>query len=152
MKNILLILALALSLGAQAQRKLMSEMPFKKANGVLIATSDSALVALKKVGSTLIQQGYTIKNFDKDFFTILTEPKDISKPAYPTSIVVRAAAVPEGVALTAEFTMDLRVISPTSERVVRRVECTGKEPKGLFLSLVNIAKAYPNGQVKYIQQ
>lgn len=52
-----------------------SKEPFKKANAILIKTSLPAEEAFRMVGQTIIEAGYGIKNSDKDFFSINSEPK-----------------------------------------------------------------------------
>ncbi|NVO33273.1 hypothetical protein [Hymenobacter lapidiphilus] len=142
MKTTILLIALVLaSLLTQAQAA-FAPLPFKGANLILIQTPDSANVALDKIGRALVARGYTIKAFDKQFHTLLTEPLQVRTGAFPTTMTVKAIGRPEGgLLLSGELIADMRVLSPTSENTRVQVQQVGKGPAGYFLMLQQLAEA-----------
>ncbi|UOQ51721.1 hypothetical protein [Hymenobacter cellulosivorans] len=154
MKTLLLAVSLlfaTLTLRAQSAANPVSATPYKRANAVLVITSDSASVALKKLGAILVAKGYNIKKLDTDFNTITTEPKAVMGTQWYTVIAIRGAATPTGISLSAEVTTEIRAISPGSEHTVTRVFSNGKKPTGYFRWLMEIAASYPGATVHYTQ-
>lgn len=150
MRNLLIIFFILIGSYAWAQTNTTrAAAPFKKANTIIILTTDSATVALKKVGATMVSKGYSIKKFDKDFNTLETEPKVVRQGTFPMTMTIRSVAVAGGIALSAELVADMRAMSATSERTVVRVICLGKEPTGNFKTLQDIALAYPGAELRY---
>jgi hypothetical protein len=153
MKNLLILFFILVSYCAAAQTApTQAKTPFKKANTIIILTTDSASVALKKFGSILVSKGYIIKKLDKDFNTLETDPKSVRQGAFPMTMSIRSVSVPGGIALSAELVADMRVISPNSEHTVVRVICLGKEATGNFKTLQDLALAYPGGELRYTLQ
>lgn len=73
MKLLTLVLLTITAISTQAQQWV--DYPAKKVNKVCIVTTDSPLVALKKVAQTLLLNGYTIANKDADLLMLNTEFK-----------------------------------------------------------------------------
>lgn len=146
------ILALLLLLPCFCFGQVVSDKPFKKANVIVVQTSDSLNVALRTFGQALVARGYTIKSLDTNFHTLLTEPKQVRGGTMPMTIVVRATPAANGFAVTAESSMDLSGLGAGAQPKTQRLVVSGEKPKGPLVEVIEAAKAYPGGWVGYRQE
>lgn len=150
MKQLAVALLALAPLFAHAQAPISAPKP--KDNVVLIQTPDSAATALRNLAIVFVAQGYTINKLDKEFLTLLMEPKTLAH-SYNPVLTIRAAASQQTASL-------LRLsgaykASAGSIQVASPAEYMGSETgtnKTAFRELQKAALAYPGGQVSYAKE
>jgi hypothetical protein len=148
MKHLLLIIALLLPLGASAQKVIIGQeslLPFKKANVILATTPDSAKTALRKMAVIMQQKGFIIDRLDYDLLSISTKPHAFQSSVY-TMVVL---AVWESGHLKFMGQWRGQALGMTVEE---DVAFTNPASKKAFSEMQNLALAYPNAKVTYMQQ
>jgi hypothetical protein len=127
--------------------------PPVKSSIVVVQTPDSAAVALRKVATALVAQGYTVDKLDTQFCTLLMAPKAMAQQYNPV-LTVRAAASP-GTNSVIKISGDYKV-DYGNTHFTTRAEYAGSETgnnKTAFRELQKAAvAAYPSGQLSYIKQ
>ena len=144
MKTFLLCVLLACGLQAAAQVS-----PALKSTVVAVQTPDSAVAALQKFGALLVQRGYTVDKFDKQFLTLTTTPKLVAQRDNPT-LSVRVVATPGAnstLRVNGEYKATILNVPLTEP-----AQYTGKNGScstACFKELQGAALAYPAGKVSY---
>ena len=125
--------------------------PFKSANVITVTTTDSAVVALKKIGRALAQQGYMVDRFDKDFLVLVSKPRQLTSYTAPIFLTVRICA-----SETSPATLSVAgnyVMATMFDVKFNTVEYPSHGLRGAnsitFKELEKIAKLYPDGQLAY---
>lgn len=127
--------------------------PLHKANTIIIQTPDSATMALRKLATAFVAQGYTVDKLDAQFYTLLMAPKAMDNTYHPV-LTIRATAQPGGnslVKLMADYKVDYG-----NTHFSAKAEYAGSESgnnKTAFREMQQAARAaYPNGQISYGKQ
>jgi len=149
MKQLLLttiLLSCPLLVRAQSQ-----PVPFKSANVITVLTADSAVVALKKIGRALAQQGYMVEKFDKNFLVLESKPRQLTSYTAPIFLTIRVCA-----SETSPATLSVAgnyVMATLFDVKFNTVEYPSRGLRGAnsitFTELEKIAKLYPDGRLAY---
>ncbi|WP_324671043.1 hypothetical protein [Hymenobacter sp. GOD-10R] len=132
-----------------------SATPLKKANAILIETTDSATVAYRNMGRLLVTEGYTIAVSNADFATISTGDKP-GKHGVLQAFTVLVTPMKAGsqIILTGTFAdTNMGVLSPGVgyQRIpIANSGMKGSPVQNTWASLDALAKAYPGGKVLYL--
>lgn len=151
MKALLLTLALSAQF-LTAHGQAPQAKPKAKDSLVLIQTTDSAVVALKKVATIFVTQGYTVEKLDTQFLTLTLAPKTLTIKNNPM-LSVRASASKGAnsiLTLTGEYKAMLGEVALNGLAKFEGVEW-GLNSK-CFRAIESIALTYPSGQVLYGKQ
>jgi hypothetical protein len=161
MKHYLLAALLACSVPALAQAVppagQEAAAPFKKANLVIIHTTDSVATAYKKLAAVLLGAGYTLDRADKElgFLNTKARPTPNNKAMHTLRASVVAAQGGSDIQLRGSFAMPmLAAMSPLmagdSETVFRGMK--GAPFMASWDEMQKVATLYPGGRVAYKQQ
>ena len=110
MKPLLLLSLLLLPVAGFAQQapppaaKPPIVLPPKKANTAIIQRRDSGLVALTALMQGLVTRGYTIKDVNRETFTVRTEPRAVSEVG---AVVIEGVVRGHQLVLTGAFAPEL---------------------------------------------
>ncbi|SDY97463.1 hypothetical protein [Hymenobacter psychrophilus] len=151
MKSILLFAGLLLAGGAafgQSAAVLPAEAPFRGANAILVQTPDSAGAALRTLAGLLVQQGYTIKRLDKEYHTLVTDPRPLEFGFHPV-LIIKAVAVPGGLRMTGESEVDLATLGKSTSQA-KFIGVEKSVYKGTFRVVEQMARLYPGGTLRYV--
>lgn len=155
MKNILLALSLFAPVAVVAQTVPAAPTqagtqaiatPIKRANVIIITTTDSAHVAWQTIGRVLASQGFAIKSSDKDLLTVSTEPVAVGEGG---QVAVNAFVRGNTIELRGNMAV------PMLGTGVMPMEYRGMAGSTFMRSWRKVdsaAKAYPGGAVTYIRK
>ena len=127
--------------------------PFKGANTILIHTTDSAAVALKKFARALILAGIEPDRIDAEIGYLTTKGKAIGTLT-PAVYAYRVVSTPErgGTVLTISGDYTVRVgLTGGITAPMRWTPGNGNQGKGCFAVVEPAALAYPGGRIWYKQ-
>jgi hypothetical protein len=132
--------------------------PFKKANTVVIHTSDSLAVAYRKLAGVLLNAGYTIDRNDKELGFLNTKARPASNKAAMQTLRASVIKTQEGadILLKGSYsTPGLAAVSPffmsgDSETEYRGMK--GSITMSCWNELEKVAALYPNGRLAYKAQ
>jgi uncharacterized protein YukE len=117
---------------------------FKGANVIVVHTSDSAKVALRKVAISFQQHGFVIDRMDYDLLSLSTKPKPFARSSSHT---MQATAVAEQgiIKLGGLWHGELGAI-----HVDEQAGYTNAASKAAFAEIEAVAKDYPNASIGYL--
>lgn len=147
-QTLLTTILLLFGLFAQAQSQ---PAPFKSANVITVLTADTGAVALHKMGRAMVEQGYLVEKFDKDFLVLVSRPRQLTTYTAPIFLTVKICASPTK-PTTLRVTGDY-VMATMFDVKFNAVQYPSRGLRGAnavtFNELEKIAKLYPEGKLAY---
>ena len=126
--------------------------PPHQATVVVVQTPDSAAVALRKLATIFVAQGYTVERLDNTFFTLTLAPK-LVKNIYQPMLSVKAVASAGGSSTVrvSGVWQALVLGAPLTKAASYEGSASGTN-RSTFAELQQAANAYPAGVVSYSKQ
>ncbi|MGY2133657.1 hypothetical protein ACW9KT_15615 [Hymenobacter sp. HD11105] len=142
MKLLALLFALLCSFASLAQTN--QTAPFKGANVIVIQTSDSAHIALKKLTVAFAEHDYVIEPSNSEIIALTSKPRSLPGNAMPV-VTVMATATQGGIAIRSQYTVTM-LGAGTSTGTGQYTGCEKCPNKLVFREGETVAKSYPSAQ------
>lgn len=145
MKHLLLSAAMLLAGPALAQS---ASVPLKKADVIVVRTTDSLSVAFNKLSHALVAAGYGIDKSDKEVGAIQTAPH-ATADRKAVSVGTRIVLLREPGCTAIQVRGTYRVLNDVNGTPVSNIGQRGSATAAAWNELERIAKLYPGGIIAY---
>jgi hypothetical protein len=131
--------------------------PFKKANTIIIHTTDSTTVAYKKIAGVLLGAGYTLDRADKELGFMNTKPRPTSTKNAVHTIRVAILPAQSGVDIQLKSSFATPTLAAISPIMAGDMETDFRGMKGSPImaswdEMQKVAVLYSGGQLAYKAQ